>query len=322
MVILTLLISTVQSVNFDQTINAVTQSIANIPYYYVDNNVSDVDSSIDKGTQSNFTAQKFGPDSIVDGLTEEEDANDYTLFLYVNEEDGVRNDWTTVGVSPYLDAVDYNSNYVYASKNNYEVGDFGFEDSGKSFETIQNVNVQLYAKQSDTNNPLEVFVWEGSSWTSLNIREVPNEWGWIDWGANEVLNTWAEIDAAKIYMKTKTGAGIYEVDCARLLVDYSDVDNFELDLEVQWTNVDFGESNEELCIYGGTMGSENIRVDVWNGSAWENLFTDLMNGWNNVTVTTYLTSPTFTIRFKGGTEINDSNQDVWAIDVTLLHVWT
>ena len=35
-----------------------------------------------------------------------------------------------------------------------------------------------------------------------------------------------------------------------------------------------------------------------------------------------MTSSTFTIRFKGGTEINDNIQDSWNIDATLLHVWS
>jgi hypothetical protein len=35
-----------------------------------------------------------------------------------------------------------------------------------------------------------------------------------------------------------------------------------------------------------------------------------------------LTSSSFTIRFKGGTETDDANQDSWEIDATLLHVWT
>jgi hypothetical protein len=39
-------------------------------FYYVDNNTSDVDGSLDKGTQSNFTAQQYGPDGIYDTLTE------------------------------------------------------------------------------------------------------------------------------------------------------------------------------------------------------------------------------------------------------------
>ena len=97
---------------------------------------------------------------------------------------------------------------------------------------------------------------------------------------------------------------------------------YELDLEVQWTNVDYSEANEELCLYGGTMGSENIRVDVWSGGAWQNLFTDLNTGWNNATVSSYLTSSTFTIRFKGSIETGDAIQDSWNIDAALLHVWS
>lgn len=98
--------------------------------------------------------------------------------------------------------------------------------------------------------------------------------------------------------------------------------NYEADLEVQWTNVDFEEDNEELCIYGGAMGSESLQVDVWNGSSWQNAIASLNSGWNNVTVSAYLVSSTFTIRFKGSIETADATQDIWAIDATLLHVWT
>jgi len=98
--------------------------------------------------------------------------------------------------------------------------------------------------------------------------------------------------------------------------------NYELDLEVQWTNVDYDESNEFLCIYGGTMGTENVTVDAWNGSDWENVFTYLNSGWNNFSISSYLTSSTFTIRFKDGNKTSDINQDSWNIDATLLHVWT
>ena len=68
--------------------------------------------------------------------------------------------------------------------------------------------------------------------------------------------------------------------------------------------------------------TETIRVDVWTGSAWQNVLTDLANGWNNVSVSSYLTSQTFTIRFKGGSEISDTIQDQWYIDAVVLHVWT
>ena len=67
---------------------------------------------------------------------------------------------------------------------------------------------------------------------------------------------------------------------------------------------------------------EDLRVDVWTGSDWQNVFTNLANGWNNVTITSYLTSSTFSIRFKGNVETSDSTQDSWNIDTTVIHAWT
>lgn len=67
---------------------------------------------------------------------------------------------------------------------------------------------------------------------------------------------------------------------------------------------------------------EDLKVDVWSGSTWQNLLDGLTDGWNNVSVSAYLVSSTFTIRFVGSTEANDAIQDSWQIDVTLLHVWT
>lgn len=97
---------------------------------------------------------------------------------------------------------------------------------------------------------------------------------------------------------------------------------YELDLEVQWTGVDYSQANEWLCVYGGSMGAESLSVDVWNGSIWNNVFASLSSGWNNVSVSSYLTSSNFTIRFKGTTETGDIIQDSWNVDVALLHLWT
>ncbi|UCE29794.1 MAG: hypothetical protein JSV85_03525 [Candidatus Bathyarchaeota archaeon] len=67
--------------------------------------------------------------------------------------------------------------------------------------------------------------------------------------------------------------------------------------------------------------AENIRVDVWNGTAWQNLWVDLSSGWNNKSVTAYLTTSNFTIRFKGN-ETSDTFQDSWSIDAAFLHTCT
>lgn len=145
-------------------------------------------------------------------------------WLYVNSDDESRNiSVTRVGANPYLDAIDYNTSYLEIIGDNIEAGNFGFTDSGKSTETIDNVTVQLYAKQSRGGDNLEVFLWNGSLWTSLGLKEIPTSWSWVNWTATTQLNSWAKIDAAKIYFATRTepGATTFLADCARLQVDYS-----------------------------------------------------------------------------------------------------
>jgi hypothetical protein len=99
--------------------------------------------------------------------------------------------------------------------------------------------------------------------------------------------------------------------------------NYELDLEAQWTGVDNEQMNEFLCIYAGTLSAESLKVDVWTGSTWINVIAALQpNQWNNISISSYLNSSTFTIRFKDGLITNDTVQDSWNIDATLLHVWS
>jgi hypothetical protein len=98
--------------------------------------------------------------------------------------------------------------------------------------------------------------------------------------------------------------------------------SYQLDLEVQWTGAEYTQANALLCIsYGGTMGSENLLLDIWTGSAWQNISGALSNGWNNVSVSSYLTSSVFTIRFRDATPGN-AVQNSWNIDACLLHLWT
>jgi len=140
-----------------------------------------------------------------------------TFWLYVNSNDTSRMDWSEIGIQPYLDAVD--SNYITTNVGDAVEGDFGFVDSGKSTGTITSVTVQIYGQHATGNN-LEVYVWDSSSWTSLGAQALTSSWGWVNYTATTVLNTWAKIDAAKIYLKT-SASGTYNVDCARLQVGYN-----------------------------------------------------------------------------------------------------
>jgi hypothetical protein len=72
------------------------------------------------------------------------------------------------------------------------------------------------------------------------------------------------------------------------------------------------------------LSTENLRVDVWDTttSTWNNLFSNLVNGWNNASVHTWLTSSTFTIRYTDSTSSSDTYQDSWMIDAALLHLFS
>jgi hypothetical protein len=96
--------------------------------------------------------------------------------------------------------------------------------------------------------------------------------------------------------------------------------DYELDLEAQWTNANYNGTTKELAIYANSNSTENLRVDVWHGGSWLNLFTNLVNGWNNASVLPYLDSQTFTIRFKDSNQVGDMIQNSWRIDATLLRV--
>jgi len=117
----------------------------------------------------------------------------------------------------------------------------------------------------------------------------------------------------------------YGPDLTNDTLTEENVGDFRLDLEVQWTNVDYDETYEELCIRAGTFsGSEDLMAYAWNVSTsdWQFLYNLTTNSWNNVSVTDWLNNENFTVRFLDGTNSSDASQNFWDIDATLLHIWT
>jgi hypothetical protein len=116
-------------------------------------------------------------------------------------------------------------------------------------------------------------------------------------------------------VKSTTTQFDVNIDLAR----YSpEVPNYALDIEEQWTNVNYVYPRQDLCIKTGALASENLMVDVRVGSSWITVFDSLQpNTWNNVSVTAYLSSQNFTIRFRDGSS-SDTSQTVWEIDAVLL----
>lgn len=324
-------------------------SVSGYGYDFVDNNSSEVDSSANKGTHSNFTAQKYGPDSINDTLTEENiggtgGGTDYPIqnmnftsdtsswnFVIVSGTDFVGG-WDNTGQtggSAYLDVTTRN-----------EAGEAYWN---QSFAATVNSTLQSVG----LNHRWKVEVWNTVDSGSLKVILIhPNGTNWevwtqplsgaASWSSLVYTNLTDYFTANGTYsLRLNLVANLGNADAAQLKTYYDDSGvglvygggeaNYELDLEVQWTSVDCDETYEELCIKTGTFGgSEDIRVYAWNVSTsdWHFLYNLTADSWNNVSVTDWLNDENFTARFLGGTESSDTNQDSWNIDATLLHIWT
>ena len=185
--------------------------------------------------------------------------------------------------------------------------------------TLPNEYLAIYGGTMGDED-LAVDVWTGSGWETV-FSDLSSGWN------NASITDWLTGSTFTIRFRGGTevddsSLDTWQIDVALIHVWSEADDNYELDLEVQWTDVEFDKENEELCIYAGALSAENLRVDVWTGSGWDTVISALdANDWNNVTVSSYVTSSTFTIRFVGTTETDDTTQDYWAIDVTLLRCW-
>lgn len=210
----------------------------------------------------------------------------------------------------------FSTDVAFADSENYML-DLEVQWTGVPY-TMPNEILSIYGGTMGGED-IAVDVWNGAGWDNV-FSDLASGWN------NVSITSWLTESTFTIRFRGGTEVGdassdSWQIDAVLLHV-WSEEVTYELDLEVQWTNTDYDESNEELCIYVGSDGGENLGVDVWTGSSWSNVFSNLNVGWNNATVSSYLTSSTFTIRFIGQTETGDSTQDSWAIDATLLHTWS
>ncbi|PVX24003.1 MAG: hypothetical protein CW691_08980 [Candidatus Bathyarchaeum sp.] len=275
---------------------------------FVDNEKSDVDSSADKGTHSSFFAQQSGPDNVMDMLQEENTGGGSEQWVSPTGYEDPGNSW-------YYETRAYDDNegryaYTWVPGRSWS-GYLVLTHSALTCDTVR----YLIRRQTSNIDRIEVDIYTEGKWE--NVYSGAGTWEtWEEVTFDEASVTQMRFRFHNDHPNQNRWVIFYETDFMQ------STSNYEVDLEVQWTNVNYNEANEELCIYCGKMGSEDLKVDVWTGSTWQNVFKDLTNGWNNVSISSYLDSSTFTIRFTGGTETSDIIQDTWYIDAALLHVWS
>ncbi len=133
---------------------------------------------------------------------------------------------------------------------------------------------------------------------------------------------WSDLTELQAGIRVRVPNGpVAEIRCTYVwvVVNYT-VPNYELDLELQWTNIPLSASDSNLCIITGNFSSnENLSIWYWNDNSWTEIIHNLQNNtWNNATLK--IDNPEFTIRFKDNNETLDRLQDSWEIGMTVVVV--
>jgi len=278
----------------------------------------------DIGTHSVFAdLQDYGAN--YDQMQEADQAGGANEYRYVDSM--AIGQWTGVGTTPYLDAQDEPTNYIWAAGNADTTGWSTFANtSGTGSGFTVNMSFYWYC---DGDGYIE---WD-LDWTNDDVADASGSYptqgayGWSTTSIISGLDTADEINDCRLKLTNNKGGGGPDnsyADAGRLYIWQSVDPDYELDLEIGWTAADYDNMYEFLCIYpvtGGGWPSEDLKVDVWSGS-WTNVFSDLTpDQWNNVSISSYLTGNAFEMRFLGGTEEGDSTQDTFEIDAVLLHTY-
>lgn len=293
---------------------------------YVDLNDSDVDSSADKGTQSSFADQQSAPDSVYDTLTEENTGGGSSNVTLINAE-SFEGTWLPAGWSESPSYSAWNKEGYRAKDGSYSADFDGASGTGWLYTPELDCSdadaIYLdfwYYDQGCDNNEFWLYYFVGGApyyWYQLG-QYTENQW--VHYQDKITSSSYFANDfKVGFFARPNQGAECAYVD---LFTVQKEVDgtSYQLDLEEQFTNVNYTDPDQDLCIKAGSLGSEPLMVDVWTGSGWDNIatLTGLVNGWKNVSVSSYLTSATLTIRFRGSSEGSDSVQDSWEIDSVLL----
>jgi hypothetical protein len=301
---------------------------------YIDNSDSDVDSSGDIGTQSNFTAQQSAPDSIFDTLTEVNAGGGESSISLVNGE-SFEGSWYPAGW--YADSAWHkDSQHCDEDGGSYSAGVDGSYYGSRWGD--------LYTPEFDCSDADAIYVdfyYYDAHCDAYANEFVVNYHGSGGWNYPVQLGWDSAYENKWVHYQDEITDPSYLVDDFRIRFEANGIDwgehayidlvnitkvvdgtSYQLDLEEQFTNVNYTDPNQDLCIKASLAGSEALLVDVWNTgtSTWANVatLTGLINGWKNVSVAPYLTSSTLTIRFRDSNPGSDPFQDSWNIDAVLL----
>jgi len=210
--------------------------------------------------------------------------------------------------------VDVMSIHTWNDSTDLYKADFEYNWSGLNYtDTYEELCFYLIG---GVNEDLVVSYWHtGDVWSSLGNIESS---GWTNFSISSSLsNSSYYIRIRDENQSTDTVMTGWTIDV--ISIHTWNASNYKLDFEYKWTTANYSATNETLCIYVQSKGSEDIDLYYWLG-AWTPLDTITSTGWHNTTATG-LTSATYTIRMVGDIETGDTSQDTYEIDCIYLHTY-
>jgi hypothetical protein len=294
----------------------------------VDSNTTDVDSSVDVGTETNFAnAQDTIPDSDYMNIQESNVEGSLVYWGYATSFTDTANRWDNE-----TEAYDLNNDTNASNSRGRITDDIYFDNfqNSSGYGTITRVDLNMRVDLTGLNDDYCTILWyvnatqgtgtytinSGNDGTDLYITfddvSQPEGGSW-DWGNLQYLEF--RFDGTQLTGPDSVTWNIDEVWTDIYVINYM------IDFEYNWSNAIFDKIDEEVCFYVGShTGSENLNVNYWTGSSWSSLGSITGTGWTNLTAVG-LTSSTYIIQLIGGTELGDTSQDNWNIDVIMLHTW-
>jgi hypothetical protein len=271
-----------------------------------------VDGSTNLGTHSNFTALQYGPDSQLDTLTEvNTNADVGTSGVFADNFDASWSNWSGNGATTWINGTDqYRSSPNSAKCGSTNDGDLTSNDINMTGASQIGVTFWIRDHLLD-NADGYLYYYDGSVYDQIvDLNSITtSEDTWIRYSAIITDSQYFKSNFRIRFHETPESNEICWIE--DVVINKTIPNNYKLDMEVQWTNADYDETYEYLYIYTGALDSENLKVDVWTGS-WTTVINALQpNQLNTANVSSYLTSSNFTIRFNGGSETGDTNQDSW-----------
>lgn len=152
-----------------------------------------------------------------------------------------------MGSSPYLDALDEPTNIVHVEDRTQYIGDFSFADPSVS-GTINEVLLKIYSKVISSEARIEAYLYDGVDWHLLPTFVVGPSYAWASSDVSAILDTWAKITAAKVYLMSLPLTGSLYDDA---------VDAFS-EVDAGWTRVGTSPWLDQLAGYIWTKSKDTI----------------------------------------------------------------